>query len=121
VGCGKWNVNVGHGSAFPCGTQGREGVFVGAGAELNAVFTLKGREGVFVGAGAELNAISLHHENVQARVGLDVSTGVGFSTTDVSATVVGVGFNAALFGGMLPFANIEPIFRGSETAARTRV
>ncbi|CAF1248895.1 unnamed protein product [Rotaria magnacalcarata] len=70
VGSDKWSFDVGHGSAFACATQGTEGVFCGAGAELNAV--------------------SLHHENVQARVGLDVSTGVGFSTTDVSATVGGV-------------------------------
>ncbi|CAF3071114.1 unnamed protein product, partial [Rotaria sp. Silwood2] len=92
LGSDKCSVDVAHGSAYACVTHGTQGVFAGAGAELNA--------------------ISLHHENVQARVGLDVSTGVGFSTTDVSVAVAGVGFNAGKngIGISTPFfsVNLKP-------------
>ncbi len=89
VGSDKFSIDIAHGSAYACATQGIQGSFVGAGAELNAV--------------------SLHHENVQARVGLDVSTGIGFSTTDVSLAVAGLGINAGKngIGISTPFFSIN--------------
>lgn len=45
-----------------------------------------------------MNALNFEHENVQARLGLDSSTGVNVSFTDVSASVAGLGFNAGKHG-----------------------
>lgn len=52
----------------------------------------------YIGATLELNAISIENKNVQARLGLNASTGVSVSRTDVSVSVSGVGFNAGLNG-----------------------
>jgi len=72
-----------------------------------------GVTGAYIGASVELNAVSLEHENVQARLGLDLSTGAGISTTDVNLAVAGIGFNAGLngFGVSTPIGSIKLKFR----------
>jgi hypothetical protein len=68
-----------------------------------------GVTGASIGAGVELNAVSFEHENIQARFGLNVSTGASISTTDVNVAVAGVGFNAGLngFGLSTPLGSIK--------------
>lgn len=57
-----------------------------------------GNRGGHIGANLELNAVSVKHKNFQARVGLNATTGVGFSTTDVTVSAAGVGCNLGLNG-----------------------
>jgi hypothetical protein len=68
-----------------------------------------GMRGAHIGVGAQLNAVALEHKNFQARVGLNVATQAGVSLTDVTASVVGVGFNGGLngFGISTPLGSLN--------------
>jgi hypothetical protein len=86
---GDTNINVGEGQVY-------------ANASL-------GYDGMKLAMGGELNVVSVKNENVQACIGLNAKTGVGLSTTNVSATIVGLGFSAGVdgVGVSTPLASIN--------------